>query len=156
MSLQNQLAELIKEQQQLGSIAKTRYSTIYMLQPSSPTLILEAQIETLNAQTFIVPNDHINTLTSSISSSKCCMPCECERHVFPFTHCKANFISHNATFSLAFFLPLNSLYMFTSGSVTEMLIIPECSGLLKYILAWWKIISYFSSRSLKTRLWIMK
>lgn len=135
MSLQNQLAELIQEQQQLGSIAKTRYSTIYMLQPSFPTLILEAQVETLNAQTFIVPNDHINALTSSIISSKCCMPCECERHVFPFTHFKANLISRNATFSLAFFLPLNSFYMFTSGSVTEMLIIPECSGLLKYILA---------------------
>lgn len=127
MSLQKQLAELIQEQQQLGSVAKTRYRTTYMLQPSLPTLVLEAQFETSNAQ----------ALTSNIISNKCCVPCECKRHIFPLILCKGDLISHYATFSLAFFLPLNSvLYVFAFGSVTEMLVIPKCSGLCKYILSW--------------------
>jgi len=83
MSLQKQLAELIQEQQQLGSIAKTRYCITYVLQPSFPTLILEAQVETSDAPTFTVSVDHINALTSSIISSKGCMPCECKRRVSP-------------------------------------------------------------------------
>jgi len=36
MSLQKQLAELIQEQQRLGSVAKTRYCTTHMQQPSFP------------------------------------------------------------------------------------------------------------------------
>lgn len=95
MSLQKQLAELIQEQQQLGSVAKTRYCTTHMQQLSFLPLILEAKFETLNAQIFTVSNDHINVLTSNIICSKCCMPCECKKHTFPLIAFKANLVSHD-------------------------------------------------------------
>lgn len=95
MSLQKQLAELIQEQQQLGSVAKTRYCTTHMQQLSFLPLILETKFETLNAQIFTVSNDHMNVLTSNIISIKFCMPCECKKHTFPLIAFKANLVSHD-------------------------------------------------------------
>lgn len=100
MSLQKQLAELIQEQQRLGSVAKTRYCTTHMQQLSFLPLILEAKFETLNAQIFTVSNDHMNVLTSNITNSNTsrhtsCMPCECKKHTFPWIAFKATLISHD-------------------------------------------------------------
>lgn len=81
-----------------------------MLQPSFPTLTLEAQIETLNV-TCTVSNDYINVLIIIIviivillPTSAACHVNECKSHVFPLILCKDSLISHNATF-FAFLSP---------------------------------------------------